>query len=253
VKSSNHAQESVGSEKEKPRDQLGHEALPHAARKSHTTTAICIKFSLLVLLVCGGAAPRFGSAQSLCESCEVHIGLGGTYHYWGTTGSYVLPVTVTWSENRYELGVFRFTDQQLLRLPGTHYDRHAADPYWGISLSRRWQLFERGRVKGLVGFGVAGRSESDTLSATRWDFASQLELRFRLPGNRAIADLTVRHWSNGGVRLPNHGQDFATLTIQLNSSLFGVPRDDQIAIDPSFNLERSLAANGSAAQGQLLP
>jgi hypothetical protein len=162
-------------------------------------------------------------------------------------------VTVTWSDNRYEFGVFRFTNQQLLRLPGTHYDRNAADPYWGASLSRRWQLFERGRVKGLVGFGLAGRSASDTLSATRWDFASQLELRFRLPGNRAIADLTVRHWSNGGIRLPNHGQDFATLTVQLNSGLFGVPRDDQIAIDPSLNLGRSLAANSSASQGRLLP
>lgn len=27
---------------------------------------------------------------------------------------------------------------------------------------------------------------------------------------------TFRHWSNGGIRLPNHGQDFVTLTIRVN-------------------------------------
>jgi hypothetical protein len=78
-------------------------------------------------------------------------------------------------------------------------------------------------------------------------------LRFRLPGNRAIADLTVRHWSNAGIRLPNHGQDFATLTVQLNSGIFGVAREDQIAIDPSLDLKRSLAANSSASLDERLP
>jgi Lipid A 3-O-deacylase (PagL) len=216
--------------------------------------AAFIKVGLLVLLVWAGYAPRSADAQSLCESCEVQIGLGGTYHYWGTTGSLVLPVTVTWSEDRYEFGVFRFTTQQLLPLPGTHEERRMADPYWGASLSRRWQLFEQGPVKGFVGFGLAAKTESDTLSVTRLDFASQLGLRFRLPGNRVIGEVTMRHWSNGGLRLPNHGQDFATVTIHLNSGLFGVGRADQIPIDPSFNLDRSLlAANNSGWEGERLP
>ena len=68
------------------------------------------KFASLVLLVCVDCAPGLAIAQSFCESCEVQVGLGGTYHYWGATGSLVLPVSVTWSENRYELGVFRFTN-----------------------------------------------------------------------------------------------------------------------------------------------
>lgn len=212
-----------------------------------------IKVGLLVLLAWAAYAPRTADAQSLCDSCEVQIGLGGTYHYWGTTGSLVLPVTVTWSEDRYEFGVFRFTTQQLLALPGTHEERHMANPYWGASLSRRWEFFERGPVKGFVGFGLAAKTESDTLSVTRWDFASQLGLRFRVPGNRVIGEVTMRHWSNGGLRLPNHGQDFATVTFHLNSGLFGVARADQIPIDPTFNLDRSLAANNAGSEEEQLP
>ena len=105
--------------------------------------------------------------------------------------------------------------------------RHTAYPYWGTSLSRRWQLFERGPVQGFFGFGLSEKTESDTLSVTRWDFASQLGLRFHLLANRAVGEVTLRHWSNGGIRLPNHGQDFATVMIRLNSGLFGVGNADQ--------------------------
>jgi hypothetical protein len=92
-----------------------------------------------------------------------------------------------------------------------------ANPYWGASVSRRWQLFQKGPVKGFFGFGLALKTEADQLSATRWDFASQLGLRFRIPGHLAVGELTVRHWSNAGIRLPNHGQDFVTFTIRLNT------------------------------------
>jgi hypothetical protein len=206
-----------------------------------------------LLLVCAACAPRAADAQSFCDSCEVQVGLGGTYHYWGETGSMVLPVSLTWSDNRYELAAFRFTDQQLLPLPGTHRERRMADPYWGASISRRWGLFERGPVQGYFGFGLAGRSESDALSATRWDFASQLGLRFRFPGNRVVGELTMRHWSNGGIRLPNHGQDFATFTVRLNSGLFGLGKQDYYPINPSFDLDRSLVAATTDFQGEPLP
>jgi len=54
-----------------------------------------------------GCAPRLVQAQDFCQSCEVQVGLGGTYHYWGTTGkAWVLPVSLTWSDNRYEVGSF---------------------------------------------------------------------------------------------------------------------------------------------------
>ena len=36
--------------------------------------------------------------------------------------------------------------------------------------------------------------------------------------------------ANAGIRLPNHGQDFATLTFRLNSDLVGVPSADVIPL-----------------------
>jgi hypothetical protein len=108
-------------------------------------------------------------------------------------------------------------------------------------------------VQGYFGFGLAGRTESDVLSVTRWDFASQLGLRFRLPGSHVIGEVTMRHWSNAGIQLPNHGQDFATLMIRVNSRLFGTPKADQISLDPSLSLDRSRAANSSGLDTPLLP
>jgi hypothetical protein len=222
-------------------------SFPHSV----TVVALILRIWLPVLSVCLGGAFRLAQAQDFCQSCEVQVGLGGTYHYWGTTGSLVLPVSLTWSDNRYELAAFRFTDQQLLPFPGTHRERLMADPYWGASLSRRWRLFDYGPVQGYFGFGLAGRSESDELSATRWDFAEQLGLRFHLPGNHVIGEVTMRHWSNGGIQLPNHGQDFATVTFRLNSGIFGIGKMDQSTIHPPFKIDRPLETNPS--ESELLP
>ena len=194
------------------------------------------------LLLLAGYAPRFGSAASLCESCELQIGIGDTYHFWGTTGGVVLPITLNWSDSRYELGLFRLSRRQILYSPRYPDGRVMADPYWGLSLSRRWRIFTRGPVKGFFGFGVSAKTESDQLSVTRLNFASQLGVRFPLPGNRIIGELTFRHWSNGGIRLPNHGQDFVTLTFRVNSGLFGVDRTDQMAVDGVANF-KALSAN----------
>jgi hypothetical protein len=190
-----------------------------------------IKGVILVLLGATGSVPRVVGAQSWCETCEVQLGLGGTYHFWGTTGGVVIPVTLNWNDSRYELGFFRVTTQQVL------YDSHSpdgrlmADPYWGMSLSRRWRLYERGPTRLFFGFGFAAKTKSDQLSSTRLDFAEQLGVRFRLPGNRVVGELTMRHWSNGGIRLPNHGQDFATLTLRLNTGRFAVGKAEVIPVD----------------------
>jgi hypothetical protein len=214
--------------------------------------ALFIRIGFLALLVCAVCAPRSAEAQSLCGGCEVQLGLGGTYHYWGTTGGVVVPVSVTWSESRYELGLFRVTTAQTLAERGSRSGRVMADPYWGISLSRRWQLFTVGPVRGFFGFGLAGKTESDALSVTRWDFASQLGVRFRLPGNHLIGELSMRHWSNAGIRLPNHGQDFATFTVQLNSGFFGVPQAERIRME-QFKQERAPAGSPYTAQADNLP
>jgi len=214
--------------------------------------AALVRLALIGVIVCADYAPRPAQAQSLCDSCELQVGLGGTYHFWASTGSLVLPVSVTWDENRYEFRVFRFTTQQLLRLPGTGEARQLANPYWGTSLSRRWQLFDVGPVQGFCGFGLALRTESDVLSASRWDFASQVGFRFRMIGDRALDEVAMRHWSNGGIQLPNHGQDFATVTIRIESKLFGIGAADQIPIDPSLN-NRLLIANNVGAEESSLP
>ena len=189
------------------------------------------------LLLCTASGPRVAIAESLCQTCELQAGIGGTYHFWGTTGGVMLPFTVNWDEARYELGLFRVTTQQVLVDANCPNGRVMAEPYWGMSLSRRWQLFESGPVRAFFGFGLSAKTESDQLSSTRLDFASQLGLRFRLPGNHLVGELTMRHWSNAGVRLPNHGQDFAILTFRLNSGMFGVDRSEQIGraqlMDPS--------------------
>jgi hypothetical protein len=92
----------------------------------------------------------------------------------------VLPLTVSWSENRYEVGVFHMASRQMLAETGTSSQRLLANPYWGVSASRRWLLLDRGPVRAFFGFGLAYRTESDALSATRWDFASQFGVHVRL-------------------------------------------------------------------------
>ena len=60
-----------------------------------------------------------------------------------------------------------------------------------------------------------------------------------------IGELTFRHWSNGGIRLPNHGQDFVTLTIRLNLGLVGIDTRDQVPVDRVVNLKGALTADGA--------
>jgi len=219
--------------------------LPVVHMRIHTI----IRAVSLALLLIAGYVPGFANAQSLCESCEVQVGLGGTYHFWGATGGVVLPVSVNWSGGRYELGLFRITTQQVLHDANYPRGRVMADPYWGLSVSRRWRVFERGPTRVFVGFGIAAKSESDQLSVTRLDFAEQLGMRFRFPGNRAVAELTMRHWSNGGIRLPNHGQDFATLTVRLNFGDFGVDRADQITPNGLVKSKAALVAANYRIEG----
>jgi len=220
-------------------------ALLAKARRGHPT-----KLAVLLVLTIGAlSVPAVTRAQSLCESCEVQLGLGGTYHFWGPTGGLVFAATMNWDANRYELGVFRVASAQFLR-DHAYPDGHLmADPYWGASLSRRWQVFEKGPVTGFVGFGLALKTESDQLSATRWDFAEQAGLRFRIPGQIAVGELTVRHWSNAGIRLPNHGQDFVTLTVRLNTGLFGVDRASEIS--PAFQSRNALLAKNFESERSL--
>ena len=48
----------------------------------------------------------------------------------------------------------------------------------------------------------------------------EIGLRIK-PTQSWTIELTGRHWSNAGLKLPNHGQDFATLTFSVYPGLFG--------------------------------
>jgi hypothetical protein len=82
-------------------------------RKPRISVKAPILSAAMALLLIAGCA-RFASAESLCESCELQIGIGETYHFWGSTGGVVIPGTVNWSDGRYELGLFRLSGRQIL-------------------------------------------------------------------------------------------------------------------------------------------
>ena len=161
-----------------------------------------------------------GADWTLCGDCKLQLGAGATYHYWGATAGLVLPVTVLLDGDRYELGAFRMATGQHF------YDRHfnevlqTATPYWGFSASRRWNLLRRPYWRLVLGLGGSYKTQENDLSSTRWNFAEQLGLRLT-PNGRLTLELTFRHWSNAGLKLPNRGQDFATLSFVVLPGAFG--------------------------------
>lgn len=149
---------------------------------------------------------------SVCPDCRLHFGVGGTYHYWGTTGGVVVPITVTWDRDRYEVGAFRMASSQGFYNTRFQSSMRLAEPYWGFSASRRWELIRAPHWRLMFGLGAAYRSAEDSLTASHWNFAEQLGLRI-VPTPQTAIELTMRHWSNAGLKLPNRGQDFATMTV----------------------------------------
>jgi hypothetical protein len=89
-----------------------------------------------------------------------------------------------------------------------------AEPYWGISASRRWRLVTQPTWRLFFGFGVSYKTQEDALNATHWNFPSSLGVRLNhIRGRGPEMELALRHWSNAGIRTPNRGQDFFTVTI----------------------------------------
>jgi hypothetical protein len=162
-----------------------------------------------------GVSARAPGADPLpfCGGCELGVGIGGTYHYWARTGGIVAPFILDWSEGRYELGAFRLTTPQWIEFAGQPPPRRFANPYWGYSLSRRWRLWGTPSLRLYFGFGVSYKTETDGLDSTHWNFAEQLALRWDRGRNVPSVEISIRHWSNAGIRLPNRGQDFALLSL----------------------------------------
>jgi len=180
--------------------------------------SIAIALAMLALAPNVRAAADLGS---LCRDCQLQVGIGGTYHFWSSTGGVVIPVTLVFDQNKYEVGVFRMANQQSFYDPHLGAQRRTAEPYWGASASRRWQLVARPSWNLFFGFGASYKTERDELSVTRWNFASQLGVRLALNGRGSFVELAVRHWSNAGIRLPNRGQDFATMSFVFSPAQLG--------------------------------
>jgi len=184
--------------------------------------SIQLALSLIALTIMFASVnARAADALSVCRDCQLQLGVGGTYHYWSSTGGLVVPVTLVFDQSRYELGLFRMANPQSFYDPRIQAKRQTAEPYWGVSASRRWQLIGRPSWKLFFGFGASYKTELDELSATRWNFASQLGVRVALNGQGSFVELCMRHWSNAGIRLPNRGQDFATVTFVFSPARLG--------------------------------
>ena len=159
-------------------------------------------------------------AADFCSTCEVQLGLGGTYHWVGWSHGIVAPLIFTFDHNRWELGAFRFTKGQDFYDSRFAEDLHVADPYWGFSFARRFELFPQRHWAFFAALGASYKTEQDRLSSSWWNLNAEVGLRIT-PRTGMSIELVGRHWSNAGLKLPNHGQDFATLTFSVYPGLFG--------------------------------
>jgi Lipid A 3-O-deacylase (PagL) len=178
-------------------------------------TFVRIAAALAVLAI---PVARAADDSTFCSTCELQFGLGGTYHYWGTTHSLVIPMIVNVDEHRWELAAFRFTGPQRFYDTTFLYHITFAEPYWGFSLSRRILLFEHKHWSLVAGLGASYKTREDRLSSSLWNFAYQAGVRLT-PAEGVAIELVGRHWSNSGLKLPNHGQDFAALTFSIYPTL----------------------------------
>lgn len=150
-----------------------------------------------------------------CASCDVLLGAGTTFGpsvrrpAW--TNAVVVPLQLELDDSRWELGAFRFADPQTVS--GYPLSKvRAANPYWGFTAMRRWQVLHRGSMKLYVGAGANYRTELDYLEPTHFNFAWLIAVRFDLDRHRHVLELGVRHWSNAWIKEPNRGQNLLTLS-----------------------------------------
>jgi Lipid A 3-O-deacylase (PagL) len=174
--------------------------------------AVAVGLALASSSVTKLAVAHSADAESMCDDCGVLLGVGGTFDLSGSTHGLVVPLTVVWRENRYELGLFRVATTQDFVDRDTHTRQLGADPYWGVSATRRWTLVRRARWQFFFGFGASYKTDSDELSASHLNFAEQLGVQIGRPATSGAIELCVRHWSNAGIKLPNRGENFVTLS-----------------------------------------
>lgn len=174
-----------------------------------------VALTLVCLFAFGTCAPGACWAEGLfapCAHCNVLIGAGTTFRLFGWTGGVVVPVTLELDDSRWELGAFRMATAQRFAYKDLPPTAHSADPYWGFTAMRRWQVLHRSRCRLYFGFGANYKTETDYLDGTRWNFAYVVAARFDLDTHGRLLELGIRHWSNAWIKQPNNGQNILTLS-----------------------------------------
>jgi hypothetical protein len=180
-----------------------------ALRLARGATALPLS-CLTVLTVCIPNTSFAGG--SWYEHSDVLIGAGTTFRTWAWTDGLVLSLTLELDDSRWAVSAFRFATAQrapVSALPGTP---HAADPYWGFTAMRRWQVLHRGSARLYLGFGANYRTEVDYLESTRWNFAYVISARVDLDTHGRALELGFHHWSDAWIRPPNRGENLLVLS-----------------------------------------
>lgn len=177
-------------------------------RRSLARALFCLTTLVVIAAFCSAKA-----LSAPCERCDLLIGVGTTFRTWAWTDGFILSVALELDESRWELGAFRFTTAQRAPTYALPASSDAANPYWGFTAMRRWQVLHRKWGKLYLGLGANYRSETDYLESTRWNFAYLIAVRFDLDAHDKALELGVRHWSDAWIRPPNRGQNFLTLSL----------------------------------------
>ena len=165
---------------------------------------------LVLALFCAPA--RADGVLSPCSGCQLLVGAGTSFRYWGWTEGLVIPISFQFDDSRWEIDATRFATAQTFDERNFPANVHSAEPYWGFTVLHRWQLLHRSWSRFYVGVGANYRTETDYLVNSKWNFAFLLAERFELPRG-VVLELAVNHWSDAWIRQPDRGQNLVTLSV----------------------------------------
>jgi len=172
---------------------------------------------------------------------EVHVGAGvGLQLRWPHVAGKLIPASVTWKDDRYELFGGYFQDAQV---NGYRLDGYPAHIGWApqhriVALSRRFNLVDRERLRVFVGIGVAYKDTTlchsidaandrtitldytepvyhgcDKLNGSHLNYLPQLGVRYYNASRSQGIELAFKHLSNAGLASPNVGENFLALEL----------------------------------------
>jgi Lipid A 3-O-deacylase (PagL) len=174
---------------------------------------VWIRSVAFLLAVPSPAVGRADGVLAPCSECNVLVGVGTTFLHSDWTHGLVLPVLLELDQSRWEIGAFRFATAQSLPESFALPSSHSAEPYWGFSVMRRWQILHRSFSRTYLGVGGSYRTESDYLVNSKWNFSYLLAQRFDLGSHGALLELSLRHWSDAWIRKPDRGQNIIMLSL----------------------------------------